>query len=513
MRRRTLLLSATLVALPLLSAHSQTADNGRRGAVPSAVSDFPLLHRLVRFDSATSLRVVPNNWRGEQLRVTFLTPRSLAASRWRTSIATSVWRCSGGVNASLRKGSLPPGAEVLVTPDAIARPWAALDSATRDRAFIGLQVDSPVRPVSRCSAGFEPAIVRAGVQLVAGGESRVKFQYVHEAQLQFQDHLVVPVISELVPATVVVPNGSLLRTPPTSLRSYFSVDQIGPDRHGRFGDARLTVTTLDPSPAGALSVALPDSVLTSVWRDFLPWRLNALDSRQRVGTLPALVPPERSGYQSAFRRYEAGDALGAAATALAEREQLAGEIASPSDSRFADLLLGSVFLAYGDSVAAREEYADALRTEPCLQLAQHPDFNRVLEEARSESARCTTVPLGKQLGYGLLFPGGGQWEHGNASGGKVATAMTVGLFVAALGVEVTALQKDNQYRNSTATNPAPLLDEANSWERAARGIMISAGAVWLASAVVGVVTEASHARQVANEQRYESRAMAQAAER
>ena len=436
------------------------------------------------------------------VEIAIFTPRSLANYARRHPLAGYMEGCFAverrAPAVGRRSGESATGSNA--TP--LSAPWAGFDSATAGRAFLVLQVDSPILPQSSCEASRDAAVRAAGVQFLATGAVAGPRNDIRAATVTFRGRSLSPVFAARTPSVLVGPHGRVMASTPGSVRLYFAPDVFQPDARGRFASGVVDVTTGDTARHD--SVVLPDSVLGDVWREFTTWRLGQLRAASSTPELPRLRVPDDTGYRRAAALYTGGHAVEAAVEVARRRERFGGAPVRPADGWFANLLIGSVFLAHGDSVPGRVEYASALDQAPCLRLSAHQDFDRVLDQLRPAGVRCTSVPLLRQLAWGVAVPGGGQWVHGNHVGGAAVSVLTVGLLALALEQHSRAQSQFDAYRRAVPpANVAAMLDRANATQRSSRIDAITAAGIWGVSAVIGLATEAWHAHWVRREQHYE----------
>lgn len=385
----------------------------------------------------------------------------------------------------------------------LARPWAPLDSATADRAYVLLQVDVRVVPISPCLSATEAALRIASVQLVGSPAKPKPTNDLVGAAVTSSGRLIAPTIAARERAVILDAAGRSPLDPPHDLRVYLSPDELPPDAHGRFHDAVVWLTTRD-SMRVPDSVAVAASDIAAAWSDLTPWRLARLRGRPHDTNLPRLRAPDDSALRRAAGLYAAGDLLDAATLAAHRRAKLFPGGARGTDSRYADLAVGSVFLAYGDSSAARAAYARALESAPCLRFAAHPAYDVILDQVRPAGTRCSSISTAREVAAGLVFPGGAQWARHDWLGATVVAIVTGTLSIEAAGQHANAQRQFDAYRS--AVGPAPvawMLDRANDSQHAARRLAIEAGEVWAASTVIGVVQERVHAWRVRRQQEYE----------
>ena len=493
------------IAMMPVRGTAQQPDTARRAAPPTAaeVQRLPEDSGSVAPERETLPFHLSGAWWNAhgRVEVTILTPRSLAWLARRDSLAIRVQECFRPAPSRLPGDSLPPQPERPTAPD-VPSVWEAFDSATVGRAFLMMEMDAPVMPAAGCKGAGDPVVRTAGIQLVDSGAVPAARNVLLTAAATSGGRPLVPVLTARARAHVIGPGDREPRIVPTSLRLYFNPGVVEPDRRGTFAPLMLDVTSADDSRRD--SVTVPDQMVAQIWREFLPWRLQRLRGLLAERDLPRLEPPADTALRRAAALYASGHSVRAARLAASWREQVDPKRRSATDARFADLLLGSVLLAGNDSASARGAYAAALVGAPCLHLAAHPEFDHVLDAVRPTGARCSWVASGRQIVWGMSFPGGGQWVHGDRVGGTLASALTIGLV--ALAIRRNA-QAHDQYRAYQAAVPPAvvpaMLDQANATKRAARTFAISAAGVWLASAVVGVAIEAWHAHRVRREQHYE----------
>ncbi len=493
-------LAGTAVAL-----RAQGADTVRTiPPQPSVLQRFPTFPDSVTPVEETRAHRLPGGPGAARanVEVSIFTPHSLANFARRRPLAGYMEACFADERPGPAIGRTSGGTATGSNATALSAPWAGFDSATAGRAFLVLQIDSPILPQSSCEASRDAAVRAAGVQFLAPGAVAGAQNDIRAATVSFRGRSLSPVFSARTASVLVGPHGRVMAPTPGSVRLYFAPDAFQPDARGRFASGVVDVTTGDTKRRD--SVVLPDSVLGDVWGEFTTWRLGQLRAASSMRELPRLRAPHDTAYRGAAALYAGGHAVEAAMEAARRRERSGGAPARPEDQWFADLLIGSVFLAHDDSVPGRVEYASALDRAPCLQLSAHHDFDRVLDELRPAGVRCTSVPLVRELAWGVAVPGGGQWVHGNRVGGAAVSVLTVGLFALALEQHLRAQSQFDAYRS--AVPPADIgamLDRANATERSASGDAIAAAGVWLMSAAVGLATEAWHAHWTGPQRHFE----------
>lgn len=480
---------------------AQGSEQARRAAprpTTAAVAQLPPFDQPVPPTEETVFSRAYGDWRsGGFTQVTVYTPRSLAGAMRRDSLVP------GLVEGCFRTpGSTASRDAALEAARALPRPWAAVDSAVAGRAFVMLQIVAPVAQEAPCAAKNEGVVELAGLQLVDTGAHATPRHDLRAVTIMRDGIPFAPEVLARAPAVLVARDVRLLDVAPQMLRVYLSPDAIAPDAHGRFAPLVVWVTSADSSRRD--SVFLSDSIIAQTWRDLVPWRLERLRGHPAVAGLPNLRAPHDAALRTAAARYAAGDDIEAALLAARKAALIPPAKRRTVEARDAGLILGSVFLAHGDSAAARAAYADALVAAPCLRLAEHPRYDAVLERVRPDGARCSSVPPGRQLLAGIVFPGGAQWAQRQRFGGVVATLVTGALFATAIQREQNAQSQFDAYRAALPPAPVPLLlDRANKTRRAAHQMAIAGVATWAASAVIGLVTETVHAARVRAEQHYE----------
>ncbi|HEX8724860.1 MAG TPA: hypothetical protein VF737_05665 [Gemmatimonadaceae bacterium] len=493
----SLRLTALLFGLAVPHALSaQQADTTRRvPPSPAAFQQLPAFPGTVSPSEETQAHFVPPVPLAADgsVSIMLLTPRSLANYSRRRPLARYMNDCFMAQRSGQTGG---------LAPAVVPEPWAPYDSAAAGFAFLLLQIGSPLRPQSPCDASRDPAIRAAGVQFLAGAAELHPTDDVRSATVSLRGQLLHPVVAAQTATVLIGPNGAIQAPTPGSVRLYFAPDAFRPDARGRFASAVVSVTTADARRHD--SVVLPDSVLADAWREFTTWRLKSLSGTPPMADLPRFATPVDTGYQRAAALYAGGRQLDAALAVARRRDEYRAPTDTTPDGWFADLLIGSVFLAHGDSAAGRVEYANALDHAPCLQLSAHEEFNRVLDQLRPSGVRCSSVPLHRQLLWGLVVPGGGQWVHGDRVGGGVVSVLTVGMIALALEQHAQAQSQFNDYRRAVPpADVAGMLDRANASQHAARSTAVAAVGVWLFSGAIGALTEAWHAHWTQPQQHFE----------
>jgi len=426
------------------------------------------------------------------LSTMLLTPRSIASILRDDSLDAHVRACIPKADQSYR----PP------------HPWARLDSVTADRAFVLLQVGVPLAPASPCLYATNPHMRGADIQIV---EPRAKVPSVDDitgATVLLDGRPLAPALVARARTSALDTTGKPLPAAPNDLRVYLAPDALAPDRRGRFPEVDLWLTTADTTLT-PIEVLVSDTVVAQAWSDLTPWRLARLEGRAHSAALPRLRVPSDTTLRRAAVLYARGMLVPAAITAARGLERLHDTPHTTSDAQFADLLVGSVFAAYGDSAAARAAYASALRSAPCLRFGAHPAFDAQLVPLRPSGARCQSISPMRQVAAGLVLPGGAQWVRGDRVLAGIAAATTATLFVIAAQREQDAQLQYDAYRSAINVAPAmmtAMLHSANASRADARAYLLGAASVWAGSAVLGLVQEAVHAWRVRSEQQYEPRA-------
>lgn len=501
-RRVTRVVFCAGLSLATLARHAlaQGTDQPRRAPAPTAaaVAQLPFFADTVAPMEETVFSRAYGDWRsGGFTQVTLYTPRSLAAVVRRDSLVPGiVERCfrtpgaTGSRNAALEAARELP------------RPWASVDSALAGRAFVLLQIVAPVARQAPCAGANEGPIELAGIQLVDSAAQPSPRRDLRAVTMMRAGVPIAPEVLARAPSALVARDVRLLDAAPGMIRVYLSPDAIAPDARGRFAPMILWVASADSSHRD--SVLVTDSIVAQTWRDFVPWRLERLRGQPALAPLPRLPTPRDASLRAAAARYAAGDDIGAALLAARKAALLLPAQRRTPEARDAAVILGSVFLAHGDSAAARAAYADALVASPCLRLAEHPRYDAMLERVRPAGARCSSVPPLRQLLAGVVFPGGAQWAQRQRFGGAVATLVTGALLGIAIQREQNAQSQFDAYRAALPPAPVPLLlDRANRTQRSAHQMALAGAATWAASAVIGLATEAIHAARVRGEQHYE----------
>jgi hypothetical protein len=482
------------------------------GRSESAAAKDSLIDRLPRFtrlaapsDTAPPYSAVaPGKHTGDRA-VTVLTPFSLIALTPFDSLQARVRQCAVSLLSARSHGASPAQLTQAAAID-LPHPWAALDSATADRGFVMIQIDAPATPAAACEVARDPALLMAGVQLAGHGARSNLRGAVRAATVTVGGRVIQPRVVISTSAAALDVEAQRVTGTPASLRLYFAPGDLGPDAHGRFTDAGLHVTAENPERRDSLVVS--DSILSRAWRDYTRTRIAAIDDSGRFD-VPHLQVPTRGRYVRAGAIYDRGDVLGAAALAAAVRHE--AELMGSRQARgvFPSLLIGSVLLAHGDSAAGRAEYAQALDDLSCLRFGEHPAFDRVLAEARPETARCGRLGRSDLLTAGLLRPGGAQRLQGNRVGASRLMRTTAALLVAGLGFEIESHREFNRYMETRPPADIGLLyDRANTKRAYARTAALSALGVWLGSAAYSLISEVRHSREVRRQEQYEETAAA-----
>lgn len=458
--------------------------------------------RGARSGNREPYRVPPVSWLANHpIALTVSTPWRRADIVRRRDLAVRLATCFSA-----------PASEALRT---VRSPWAELDAAVDGRAFVLLQLDAAVGPPPSCSAAHDPDIRSAGLQVLAGSTPILPRHDLVAAAIVMRDSRLVPALAARAGATIIGPDGTQIDGTIGSLRLFLTPDALAPDARGQFSSLNLLVRSADP--ARQEPVILPDSIVAALWHEFTGWRLARLEGAEPPAALPRLRAPADSALSVAHTMYGRGEALAAATIAErwleeraderngAPRARAARERSTTSDRDFAHLLVGSVFLGYGDTVASREPYAAVLREHPCLRFSRHPAFDRVIEGMRDPEARCTGVSKMRQAMWGAMVPGGGQWVRGQRRLGTFISGASGALLASALRHHLLAARQFDEYRSAPGPDAVDaLLDRANRTRGAVRRDLAAAASIWVASAVAGFIAESWHRRRIAAEQQYES---------
>ena len=185
---------------------------------------------------------------------------------------------------------------------------------------------------------------------------------------------------------------------------------------------------------------------------------------RRAAAVPVVPLPNDQALMVAAARYGQGDVVGGAEKAAAWRaldRARSGGIEADArpelrrDRLIADVMVGGVLAAAGDSVAGAALAADALATAPCLvptTPAAGP-YAVTLTRLRP-NVRCSVLPSSAIVRRGLLFPGGGHAVVGERGRANRAAAVVGLAFGGAIGATVAASQRYSLYKEETSVEGA-----------------------------------------------------------
>jgi hypothetical protein len=264
-----------------------------------------------------------------------------------------------------------------------------------------------------------------------------------------------------------------------------------------------------------IPVQVPDTLTKRLWGELLPWRIEQRRSALTGGAaaVPIVPLPNDQTLAVAVARYGQGDVAGGAEKAAAWRaldRARSGGIEADArpelrrDRLIADVMVGGVLAAAGDSVAGTALAVDALATAPCLvpTTSATGPYAATLTRLRP-NVRCSVLPSSAVVRRGLLFPGGGHAVVGDRA--RANRAMTVvGLaFGGAITAAVASSQRYSHYEEQTSVEGAQKqYDRAASMRTLATGLAVGGAVVWLADMGYAVRREKRHTDRVRAQQSF-----------
>ena len=301
------------------------------------------------------------------------------------------------------------------------------------------------------------------------------------------------------------------RANPHQVRVYVPMAALDP-RNGRFPTTTLSVWS-DSLPPIRIPVRGP--LTKALWHQLVPWRIDQRRDLLASGTpdVPAVPEPNDAVLRAAVARYRSGRVADAAEQAAAWRAldlanfggvDSAGSAELRRDRLIADVVVGGVLAAAGDTTAASAFAVDALATAPCL-IPTTPasgTYMRVLRNVRPE-ARCTSLPRSAIIRRGLLFPGGGHSVAGDRKHAVMTASLVTGAFAGAAVARWSASTRYDNYEQATSVERAQsLYDDAAMMRNVAAGLVIAGAAMWLGDIGYAILREKRHTARVRAEQSF-----------
>jgi hypothetical protein len=289
------------------------------------------------------------------------------------------------------------------------------------------------------------------------------------------------------------------------------MDALDP-RDGRFPAVVLRVWNayLRMTP-----VSVPDTLTRRLWGELLPWRIEQRRAALTGGTaaVPIVPHPDDPALMAAVQRYGRGGVIDGAQEAAAwralDRARTGGINAGAKpelrrDRLIADVMVGGVLAAVGDSIAAAALAAAALETAPCLvptTPATGP-YATTLTRLRP-NVRCSVLPSSAVVRRGLLLPGGGHAVAGDRALANRAMAAVGLAFGGAIAASIASSQRYSHYEEQTSVEGAEKqYDRAASMRALATGLAVGGAVVWLADMGYAVLREKRHTERVHAQQSF-----------
>ena len=383
------------------------------------------------------------------------------------------------------------------------RPWRAFDEVAGGAPYVLFQAMPNDIPTAACARDrlYDPRYLQRGIALATASLLNPDAT-VSDVDVFADDEFRSPAIygRARVAATewFRAPDRPVLPPPPIQqVRVYLPMDALDP-RGGQFPTVMLRVWK-DYVKVVMVPVARP--LTRRLWHELVPWRLERARGAVPAGAdVPAVATPDNAVLRAAVQRYRRGEMVDAAERAAAwralDRAKTGGVDTTHTaslrrDRLIADVMIGGVLAAAGDTVAATPFVDDALATTPCL-VPSTPatgTYARVVS-SRRRNVRCAGLPLSAVARRGLMFPGGGHsiaGDKGLAASAVAAVALTLG----AAGVAtLEASRRYDAYKDATSVESARRrYASAASMRDLGVGLVIGSAAVWLADMGYAVVRE------------------------
>jgi hypothetical protein len=391
-----------------------------------------------------------------------------------------------------------------------ARPWRAFESEAAGAAYALFQVMPFEAPVTECARArrFDVTHLQRGVLLATA--SMLEANSVSRVDVYTSDQRVSPAMYGRVPVSVTEWFRRPTELPPTrpapyQVRTYLPINALGP-RGGGLPTVTLRVWN---DSLRAVDVRVPTTITTQLWRELLPWQLQRF--RGAAGVAPSNVPavpsPNDAALRAAVDQYRRGEIIDAAQKAAVWRAldraksgglDTAGSAALRHDRLIADVMVGGVLAAVGDTSSIAPLADDALGEAPCL-VPSTPAAGAYATtlSARRPKARCSSLPSSRVARAGLVFPGGGHSVVGDRGRAVVAASLVIGALGGAAVATAVEQQRYNTYKDATSVEAAVQgYDSAVAMRNVALGLVAGSAAIWLADMWYAVVREKHHAAAV-----------------
>jgi hypothetical protein len=397
------------------------------------------------------------------------------------------------------------------------QPWRAFDAEVSGVPYVLFQAMPLDIPAVECLRDrlYDPRYLQRGLLLSMGSSLDVG-NNVSDVDVFANETFLTPSIYGRVPSVAMEwrpsPAAQVIRQPALNqVRVYLPMDALDP-HDGRFPAVVLRVWN---AHLRMIPVQVPDTLTKRLWGELLPWRIEQRRSALTGGAaaVPIVPLPNDQTLAVAVARYGQGDVAGGAEKAAAWRaldRARSGGIEADArpelrrDRLIADVMVGGVLAAAGDSVAGTALAVDALATAPCLvpTTSATGPYAATLTRLRP-NVRCSVLPSSAVVRRGLLFPGGGHAVVGDRA--RANRAMTVvGLaFGGAITAAVASSQRYSHYEEQTSVEGAQKqYDRAASMRTLATGLAVGGAVVWLADMGYAVRREKRHTDRVRAQQSF-----------
>jgi hypothetical protein len=391
------------------------------------------------------------------------------------------------------------------------RPWNAFDAEVRGLPYVLFQAMPLDLPTAEClrSRLYDPRYLQRGI-LLSTASLLDAGNNVSDVDVFADERFVSPTIYGRVPVAAT----DWLRPSPTrtarpdvrQVRVYVPMQALDP-RNGRFPFVVLRVWN---AYLKMITVPIPEPLTRRMWAELLPWRIE--QHRASVTGGPAVPLPNDRTLQLVVRRYQRGEIVDAAEQAAAwralDRARRGTDSTTTSSLRhdrlIADVMVGGVLAAAGDTGAATALADDALATAPCL-VPSTPATAAyaTLLNRRRPNVRCSTVTESSVMRHGLAFPGGGHSVVGDRGLAIAATSAVAVALGGAVAATVAAGRRYDNYKKATTVDLARTrYAGASSMRDLATGLAIGGAVLWIGDMGYAVLRERRHTRRVRAQQSF-----------
>ena len=442
-----------------------------------------------------------------------------------TVIASTTWSHGAAVRTSASDAAfLRCAATLRVQPDTArsllaVEPWREFDAAAADAPYILFQVMPLDTPLVECGR-MQPDAVRylqRGALFVRPGTSASGIDISH-VDVLIDSSFAPPMIYGRAPAAVagsfVMSSPSGRRPSPHQVRAYVPMDALDPTS-GLFHDVTLQVWSDSLQLVG---VPVRHALTNVLWHELVPWRIDRRRDTASIAStdVPAVPTPQDAVLQGAVARYRRGAIIDAAEQAAAWRAvdlarsggvDSAGSGGLRRDRLIADVIVGGVLAAQGDTTAVRPFVRDALASAPCLvtTAAAASTYARILTSTRPD-VRCVSLPRSAIVRRGLVFPGGGHSVAGDRGRAITTAAIVAGAFAAAGVATWSASQRYDKYKQAMSVARAQTLyDDATTMRTIGRAFVIGGAAAWLGDIGYALLRERRRSARIRDEQTFGTR--------